>query len=358
MWLATAVLGCFCSGCLTTSRLGVSDPSLASAGLAGAAATGGAVPCLAEGTSPQARPPAELTKTSLPAYRIEAPDVLLIEGVRLAPKAPYLIAFQDILQIVVSGVLPEQPIANTYLVDSGGNVDLGPSYGVVRIQGLTLDEATDAISRHLRSTFQTVEVSVVLIQPAGQQVIGGEHLVAPDGTINLGIYGTVFVMGMTVDEARRTIESHLSEYFDEPSVSVEVFSYASKYYYVITEGPGDGVVNLPITGNETVLDAVAAIGGLGQAANKRIWISRPAPPGTGCDQVLPVDWDAIVRGADTCTNYQLLPGDRVFIAANRLVLVDAFVSKVLNPFERVFGFTLLGTQSIQSLQRFPRGFNF
>jgi len=47
---------------------------------------------------------------SLPAYRIEPPDVLLIDAVRMAPKAPYYIQPLDILQVVVSGALPEQPI--------------------------------------------------------------------------------------------------------------------------------------------------------------------------------------------------------------------------------------------------------
>jgi hypothetical protein len=31
------------------------------------------------------------------------------------------------------------------------------------------------------------------------------------------------------------------------------------------------------------------------------------------------------------------------------------VQKVLNPFERIFGFTFLGAQTIQIMQRFPEG---
>jgi protein involved in polysaccharide export with SLBB domain len=303
-------------------------------------------------------PPAELNKVTLPTYRIEPPDILLIQGIRMAPKSPYFIGYQDILQIVAAGALPDQPIAATFQVDPAGRVDLGPSYGTVRVEGLTLDEASQAISQQLRLVLQNSDVSVTLIQPAGQQVISGEHLVAPDGTINLGVYGTTYISGMTVDEARAAIEDHLSEYFENPSVSVEVFGYQSKFYYVITEGPGDGVISLPVTGNETVLDAIARLGGLGQLSNKRIWISRPVPHGTGCDQVLPVDWMAITQGGNTATNYQLLPGDRVFVAADRFAMLDELVARVINPFERTFGFTLLGAQTIQSLQRFPAGTGF
>ena len=114
-------------------------------------------------------------------------------------------------------------------------------------------------------------------------------------------------------------------------------------------------MSLPVTGNQTVLDAIATVGGLGQASSHRIWISRPAPHGVGCDQILPVDWTAITQGGDASTNYQILPGDRVFVAAYRLALLDELIARMLNPFERAFGFTLLGGQSIQVLQRFPRG---
>ena len=126
---------------------------------------------------------------------------------------------------------------------------------------------------------------------------------------------------------------------------------------MITEGPayGDQVVRLPITGNETVLDAIATIGGISSISNSKIWISRPAPHGVGCDQVLPVNWDAISRGANTSTNYQILPGDRVFVAADRLVAFDSVLGRLITPFERIFGFALLGGQTIQVLQRFPEG---
>ena len=33
----------------------------------------------------------------------------------------------------------------------------------------------------------------------------------------------------------------------------------------------------------------------------------------GPDQVLPVDWEAITRQGDTKTNYQLQPGDRLYV---------------------------------------------
>ena len=90
---------------------------------------------------------------------------------------------------------------------------------------------------------------------------------------------------------------------------------------------------------------------------KTIWVARPAPAdGSGCAQTLPVNWRAIVDAADTSTNWQVLPGDRVFVAEDKLVALDNFVDKVIGPFERIVGFNLLTFQAIQTANRFPLGF--
>ena len=66
---------------------------------------------------------------------------------------------------------------------------------------------------------------------------------------------------------------------------------------------------------------------------------------------LPVDWNGIVRRGRAVTNYQILPGDRIYIQADSLVTVDNFLAKVISPVERVFGITLLGSTTVRSFQR-------
>ena len=72
------------------------------------------------------------------------------------------------------------------------------------------------------------------------------------------------MIGQTLAEAKQSIERHLSQSLDQPKVSLSVFGYNSKVYYVILQGAGlgDGVYRFPVTGNETVLDAIAQINGL------------------------------------------------------------------------------------------------
>ena len=307
--------------------------------------------------SPQSPVPRELEMMSLPPYTIAPPDILLINAIKVVPKPPHTIEPFDFLLIRAAGALPDQPIADAFSVDPEGMVDLGPSYGKVKVVGLTIAEAQDAIRRQLAQTLEEPEVSVSLAASSGAQQIVGEHLVGPDGRVNLGTYGSVYVTGLTIKEAKAAIEQQLSEFLEDPKVIVDIFSYNSKKYYIITQGGGfgDNVVQLPITGNETVLDAIANINGISQVSSTKIWIARPARNGSSCEQILPVNYEDITRGASTATNYQLLPGDRLFIAEDPLVKIDAVLSRFTRPFERVFGFVSLGTATLNRITRFGLG---
>lgn len=298
--------------------------------------------------------PRELDKVTLPRYVIEPPDILLIEGVKLIPKSPHRIETFDALLIRVSGTFPEYPIDDAYSVDVDGSVNLGPRYGRVKLVGLTIEEAEDEIRTQLLQLLTEVDVSISLIQASSAQAVTGQHLVGPDGRVNLGTYGAVYVAGMTIEEARTAIEKQLEVKLESPEVFVDVLAYNSKVYYIVTQGGGfgDNVVRAPITGNETVLDAVAAIGGISQVSSSNLWIARPAPNGVGCEQILPVEWEEITKGAATATNYQLMPGDRLFIAENKYSKATAVLTNFLRPFESAFGFVSLATSTANRIVRF------
>jgi polysaccharide export outer membrane protein len=303
-----------------------------------------APPCMA--------PPAELAMRSLPEYRIEPPDILQIDVLKLVPLPPYRIESYDVMQIKVLGTLLDQPIDNYYLVEAEGTIDLGPAYGKIRIMGMTIEEAQREVKTKLELVLARPEVSIQLARASGLQPITGPYLVGPDGTINLRQYGAVHVAGKTLTEVKLALERHLSAWLDSPEASVEVASYNSKVYYIITQGTGqdDNVVRVPITGNETVLDAISQVQGISQVSSKNIWIARPAPAGYGCEQQLPVDWDAITRGAATATNYQILPGDRVFIASDKVTSFYATLSRIFAPVEKTLGVGSLGASTVRGFQ--------
>ncbi|MFO0929125.1 MAG: polysaccharide biosynthesis/export family protein [Gemmataceae bacterium] len=287
--------------------------------------------------------PTEKQKTSLPPYLIEPPDILLLDPIRMIPKPPYLVQPLDALLIRVAEPLPNQPIDGTYTVTPDGTVNLGYSYGQIRVAGYTLEDVERVIRNHLGRVLKDPQIAVGLAQFRGVQQTRGEHLVRMDGTISLGSYGCVYVAGLTLAQAKVAIERHLSQYLLDPEVSVDVFAYNSKSYYVITDGAGYGqqVYRFPVTGNETVLDAISQIQGLpAVASKKKIWLARPAPACHGCSQILPIDWRAITEGGVTATNYQIFPGDRIYVHSDWLICLDNTLNKVLSPIQQVLFTTI------------------
>jgi protein involved in polysaccharide export with SLBB domain len=291
------------------------------------------------------RPGTELYRYTPPPHRVAAPDILHIEALRLVPKGPYKLEALELVSIEVSDTLPKQDIKGLFMISPEGTINLGYSYGFVRIGGLTVDQAQAALRNHLAPILKNPTINLALVQMRGMQNIRGEHLVRPDGTIGLGMYGSVFVAGMTLGQVKCVVENHLSAYLVDPQISVDVFAYNSRKIYIIADGAGYGqqVIPLPATGGETVLDAIARVQGLPAVASlKKIWVARPSPAGHPCSQVLPVDWKAITMAGRTETNYQLLPGDRIYISADPLITVYNYIDKLLAPIERVLGVTLLG----------------
>ena len=260
----------------------------------------------------------ELARVGLDPYRIESPDILLIESLRLLPKTPYRIGKLDVLSIVASGVDAKEPIAGTFQVELNGTVRLGRTWGNVRLEGTNLAEAADVIKQHLSKDANLLDVTVSLVQLAGVQFIAGEHLVSPDGRVDLGRLATVYVAGKTMAEAEAAIERTLADHYAVADVNVDIFRYNSKVFYVILErgSSADQMFRIPATGNETVLDAIANVpkSELPELVDQRVWLSRPDNRSGKTDLILPVDLKAIRTGKQTQTNYQLLPGDRLYIS--------------------------------------------
>jgi polysaccharide biosynthesis/export protein len=204
--------------------------------------------------------------------------------------------------------------------------------------------------------------------------VSGERLVRPDGKISLGFYGEVYVAGLTMDEIKEKIVLHLRKYLpdevlgltevdptdgsskevsprDSPRVFVDVTAYNSKFYYVQGDVAAPG--KMPITGNETVLDAINYAGGLIPTASpNNIRLVRPSPPGACCEQVLPVNMAAIISAGDPTTNYQLMPGDRLVVYRDPIVRTTLFIDRLAAPFQTVinsmmtYSFTARSIKSI------------
>lgn len=158
---------------------------------------------------------------------------------------------------------------------------------------------------------QPVEFDSPVRLPADQTVL-------PDGVIELGEYGRPMVAGKSVPaieaEVRQLVKA--KEKKDVP-LTVRLVGRQSKVYYVIGEVNSPG--SFPLSGRETVLDGICAAGNLTRsAALNKVILVRPSHP-DGCREVLPVCLQQIVQLGDTSTNYQLRPGDRIYVPSQGIL---------------------------------------
>ncbi|MBN9121751.1 MAG: polysaccharide biosynthesis/export family protein [Planctomycetes bacterium] len=260
--------------------------------------------------------PRELDKITLPPYVIEAPDQLLIEVIQRS-KVPKLI----------NGVEQKDAKGETIM-----------------------DTVTDRLP----------------VQP-----VSGQFQVRLDGTVGLGFWGSVPVSGLTLEQAAAAVRAHLLQQdtlkqfgtrLESLTVIVDVIAYNSKRYYIIIDGggpsAGEQMVSFPITGSETVMDAMSNIGGLSDVSSRRnIWVARRTPHPGQPWQILPVDWIGMTQHGITYTNYQIMPGDRIYVKAQRLVSIDRTLARLISPVERAFGITLLGSSTVNQIKGVGLGFN-
>jgi protein involved in polysaccharide export with SLBB domain len=156
---------------------------------------------------------------------------------------------------------------------------------------------------------------VLLVQPVNLDSparMPPDQTVLPDGRIDLGGYGRLLVAGQSVDQIEQQVTAAVhAKTADAGPINVRLIGRNSKVYYVLGQVNAPG--SFPLQGRETVLDGIVAAGGLNaRASRSNIILSRPTAP-DGCRVVLPVCYRQIVQLGDTTTNYQLQPGDRIYV---------------------------------------------
>jgi polysaccharide export outer membrane protein len=256
----------------------------------------------------QSNIPRELQKTSMPEYVVEPPDLLIVE---------------------VLEALPGRPITGERLVRPDGTITLG-FYGDVYVAGLTVQEIKEKIVVHLRKYLTDQTLGLVRLDPDDPEKLVP---IQPPG----------------VKEPLPPEEALQWAIRNSSRVSIDVGSYNSKVYYI--EGDVNAPGRLPITGNETVLDAINYAGGLTPtAAPQNIRLVRPAPPGSSCPQILPVNYAAIVQAGDPTTNYQLMPGDRVYVYRDPIVRTTIFIDRLAQPFGTVINNILTYSFAVRNVK--------
>jgi polysaccharide biosynthesis/export protein len=139
--------------------------------------------------------------------------------------------------------------------------------------------------------------------------------VRPDGKISTPLVEDMVAVGKTPSQLARDIEKSLAEYVKSPKVNVVVMGAMSVFSQVKVIGQVLHPQALPYREGMTVLDAVLAVGGLGQfAAGNRAHLVRSE---NGRQTDIKIKLDALVNSGDMKQNVPLRPGDVLVVPESR-----------------------------------------
>jgi polysaccharide biosynthesis/export protein len=131
--------------------------------------------------------------------------------------------------------------------------------------------------------------------------------VRPDGKISTPLVENMVAVGKTAPQLARDLEGVLAEYVRSPKVNIIITTAASAFSLVKVVGQVAHPQALPYREGMTVLDAVLAVGGLGQfASGNRARIVRIEH---GQETTIHVKLANLVNDGDVRENVPLKPGD-------------------------------------------------
>lgn len=162
--------------------------------------------------------------------------------------------------------------------------------------------------------------------------LDSEQEVADDGTINLGVVGSIDAQGATESELEARIRSRLlSEGLRKATVTVVVSEYRSRPVSII------GAVGSPgnhfVPGRTTLLEALLAAGGLDAEHGPKIQVRRRADNGLS-DQV-EIAVRSLIELGDPQVNIPIFAGDLINVPPAREIVIH-FLGEVRNVGSQTF----------------------
>jgi polysaccharide export outer membrane protein len=145
-----------------------------------------------------------------------------------------------------------------------------------------------------------------------------ERRVSERGTIDLPLLGDFDVTGLTAMQLRERLETTLlARFVNRANVSVVIKEFSNKPVSIVGAVLRPGSLN--ISGRWTLLQAIAAAGGLSGAAGKKIYVLRSA--NNGLTDTLEVPTDELFQSGSPMWNIPIFPSDVVNVPPRQPVTV-------------------------------------
>jgi polysaccharide export outer membrane protein len=144
--------------------------------------------------------------------------------------------------------------------------------------------------------------------------LGAKVQVRPDGRITTPLVADMPAVGKTPTMLAEDIRLQLSQYITDPIVTVMVDKFAGTFsQQVRIVGATEKPASLPYRANMTVLDAMIAVGGLGEfASGNRSKLVR-FDKQSGHQKEYGLRLNDLLKKGDTSANVMLQPGDVIII---------------------------------------------
>ena len=144
----------------------------------------------------------------------------------------------------------------------------------------------------------------------GEETLQKEVKVLPDGSISFPLAGRVEVVDATSAEVEKRLTEKLKTYLPDPQVTVVVSNIEGNRVFILGKVLKPGPVLM--TGPMTVMQALSLAGGLDKFADLgSIKVLRSGGPGG--QTVIPVNYNALIRGQNLNSNVLLKTGDTILV---------------------------------------------
>lgn len=100
-----------------------------------------------------------------------------------------------------------------------------------------------------------------------EEQLSGQFVIRPDGKITLRLFGDLKVEGLTLDQVKDEVTKAYAEKLNRPEVSVSLMRVGSKKYFLVGEVMKTGM--FPLVVPITILEALNAAGGVREFASKK-----------------------------------------------------------------------------------------
>jgi len=161
-----------------------------------------------------------------------------------------------------------------------------------------------------------------------REVNGHTEQIRADGRVSLPLIGSIYIAGMTPEEASAELEAMAREYYSDADIALRVVGYNSKKVFVFGEVNRPGPY--PFTGENTVLNTMARAQPNRLADPAKVQVLRPNHDGQLIRRMT-VDLNRMIEGGDLTMNALLEENDIIYVPPTPAAEIGLALQHLLIP---------------------------